>query len=349
MALEVQVEKTYGDFHLKAEFQAEGEPLALLGPSGCGKSLTLKCIAGIERPDRGRIVLDGQVLFDSERHIDLPPQKRQVGYLFQQYALFPHMTVAENIAAGCRRLERGERKKRVAELAAMLHLEGLEGLRPRQLSGGQQQRTALARILASEPRTILLDEPFSALDSHLKWQLEPELKDVLEAFGGVTLWVTHDRGEACRNCPRVCVMEAGRTAPVRDMAALLADPQTVGAARLSGCRNCVKAERGETAGSVRLPEWGVTLRCAAPWRDCVTTLGIREEQVRPAKHGEENAVECTLMRLVEDVSSSTALLRPVDALPGAPLLWMAVDKNTILPVGDTLWVALPPENLMLLE
>ena len=98
MALEVQVEKTYGDFHLKAEFQAEEEPLALLGPPGCGKSLTLKCIAGIERPDRGRIVLDGQVLFDSERRIDLPPQKRQVGYLFQQYALFPHMTVAENIA-----------------------------------------------------------------------------------------------------------------------------------------------------------------------------------------------------------------------------------------------------------
>lgn len=349
MALEVQVEKTYGDFHLKAEFQAEGEPLALLGPSGCGKSLTLKCIAGIERPDRGRIVLDGQVLFDSERHIDLPPQKRQVGYLFQQYALFPHMTVAENIAAGCRRLERGERKKRVAELADMLHLEGVEGLRPRQLSGGQQQRTALARILVSEPRAILLDEPFSALDSHLKWQLEPEFKDVLDAFGGVTLWVTHDRGEAYRNCPKVCVMEAGRTSPVRDMAELMADPRTVGAARLSGCRNCVRAEKGGTAGAVRLPEWGVTLHCAAPWREGVTALGIREEQVCPAKSGEENAVECVLARMVEDVSSATALLRPVDALPGAPLLRMAVDKNTILLVGDTLRVALPPEDLMLLE
>lgn len=349
MALEVQVEKTYGDFHLKAEFQAEGEPLALLGPSGCGKSLTLKCIAGIERPDRGRIVLDGQVLFDSERHIDLPPQKRQVGYLFQQYALFPHMTVAENIAAGCRGLERAQRKKRVAELAAMLHLEGLEGLRPRQLSGGQQQRTALARILAAEPRAILLDEPFSALDSHLKWQLEPELRDVLDAFGGVTLWVTHDRGEAYRNCPKVCVMEAGRTSPVRGMAELMADPRTVGAARLSGCRNCVRAEKGETAGSVRLPEWGVTLHCSAPWREGVTALGIREEQVRPAKPGEENAVECTLVRLVEDVSSAAALLRPVGALPGAPLLRMSVDKNTILLVGDTLRVALPPEDLMLLE
>lgn len=349
MALEVQVEKTYGDFHLKAEFQAEGEPLALLGPSGCGKSLTLKCIAGIERPDRGRIVLDGRVLFDSEKHIDLPPQKRQVGYLFQQYALFPHMTVAENIAAGCRGLERTERKKRVAELISMLHLEGLEGLRPRQLSGGQQQRTALARILASEPRAILLDEPFSALDSHLKWQLEPELKDVLDAFGGVTLWVTHDQGEAYRNCPKVCVMETGRTAPVRGMAELMADPRTVGAARLSGCRNCVRVEKGERAGFVRLPEWGVTLHCAAPWREGVTALGIREEQVRLARPGEKNTVDCNLVRLVEDVSAAAALLRLLTAGPGAPLLRMAVEKKTTLTAGDTLRVTLPPEDLMLLE
>ena len=349
MALEVQVEKTYGDFHLKAEFQAEGEPLALLGPSGCGKSLTLKCIAGIERPDRGRIVLDGQVLFDSERHIDLPPQKRQVGYLFQQYALFPHMTVAENIATGCRRLGRDGRRKRTAELMALLRLEGLGDLRPRQLSGGQQQRTALARILASEPRTILLDEPFSALDSHLKWQLEPELKDVLDAFGGVTLWVTHDRGEAYRNCPKVCVMEAGRTSPVRDMAALLADPRTLGAARLAGCRNCVEAAPGDRAGYVRVPAWGVSLRCAAPWRAGATALGIWEEQVRPAKPGEENAVECVLARMVEDVSSATALLRPVGALPGAPLLRMAVKNGTALAPGEHVTAALPAEDLMILE
>ena len=160
---------------MEAEFQAAGEPLALLGPSGCGKSLTLKCIAGIERPDKGRIVLDGRVLFDSERHIDLPPQKRGVGYLFQQYALFPHMTVAENIAAGAGGWA-GGRKKRVAELGhAAAGGAGKSAAPP--AFGGQQQRTALARILASEPRAILLDEPFSALDSHLKWQLEPGLKE----------------------------------------------------------------------------------------------------------------------------------------------------------------------------
>ena len=129
----------------------------------------------------------------------------------------------------------------------------------------------------------------------------------------------------------------------------MADPRTVGAARLSGCRNCMKAEKGEAADSVRLPEWGVTLHCAAPWRKGVTALGIREEQVRPAKPGEENAVECTLVRLVEDMSSAAVLLRPVGALPGAPLLRMVGDRNTVLSVEDTLWVALPPEDLMLLE
>ena len=349
MALEVRVEKTLGEFRLAAEFRTAGEPLALLGPSGCGKSLTLKCIAGIERPDRGRIVLDGRVLFDSERHIDLPPQKRQVGYLFQQYALFPHMTVAENIAAGCRRLERTARDRRVAELTAMLHLEGLEGLRPRQLSGGQQQRTALARILASEPRAILLDEPFAALDSHLKWQLEPQLQEVLEAFGGVTLWVTHDWGEARRNCHQVCVMEAGRTAPIRDMAALLADPRTLGTARLAGCRNCVEAAPGDRAGYVRVPAWGVSLRCAAPWRAGATALGIWEEKVRPAGPGEKNAIDCILVRVVEDMPSATALLRPLTAGPRAPLLRMAVKNGTALAPGEHVTAALPAEDLMILE
>ena len=159
MPLNVQIKKQYGAFRLNVDFSAQpGEVLALLGASGCGKSATLKCIAGIHRPDWGRIELDGRVLFDSERRIDLPPQKRRVGYLFQQYALFPHMTAEQNIAACLGRLDRKKRRERTAELVALLRLEGAEGLRPAQLSGGQQQRTALARILASQPLAILLDE-----------------------------------------------------------------------------------------------------------------------------------------------------------------------------------------------
>lgn len=155
----------------------------MLGASGCGKSVTLKCIAGIMTPDKGRIELDGQVLFDAEKGINLPPQKRRVGYLFQQYALFPNMTVVQNICCGIR--ARGaERERLVREQMRRFQLEGLEKSYPAQLSSGQQQRVALARILAGEPKAILLDEPFSALDSYLKWSLEAELTQMLAAFSG---------------------------------------------------------------------------------------------------------------------------------------------------------------------
>ena len=156
--------------------------------------MTLKCIAGIEKPDRGTITLDGRVLFDSEKHINLTPQQRRVGYPFQQYALFPNMTAAQNILCGIRTGSRAEKKETLAALLRTFRLEGLEKKLPAQLSGGQQQRVALARILASEPQAILLDEPFSALDSYLKWELELELGELLGAFDGPILWVSHELG-----------------------------------------------------------------------------------------------------------------------------------------------------------
>ena len=152
MGLYVDIRKRLGDFHLEVRFEAENEPLALLGASGCGKSVTLKCIAGILTPDEGRIALDGVTLFDSAANIDLPPQKRQVGYLFQQYALFPNMTVRQNIAAAVR--DRKARTAATEEKLRQFQLEMVSDLRPGQISGGQQQRCALARILAAEPRAI---------------------------------------------------------------------------------------------------------------------------------------------------------------------------------------------------
>ena len=182
MSVFVDLEKRLkGDFHLKVAFEAENEILALLGASGCGKSMTLRCIAGIVRPDRGRIVLNGRTLFDSERHIDLPPQQRGVGYLFQQYALFPHMTVEKNVCAGTREGTRAERKAAVQRILRTLGLEELAQRLPANLSGGQQQRAALARILVGKPEILLLDEPFSALDEHIKWKIELELADTLRA------------------------------------------------------------------------------------------------------------------------------------------------------------------------
>ena len=194
MSLYVDIEKRLGAFRLQSKFEVADETLALLGASGCGKSVTLKCIAGIMTPDRGRIVLNGRVLFDSEKKIDLTPQQRRVGYLFQQYALFPNMTVEQNILCGIRAGSRSEKRTLLSEKIRLFRLEGLEKKHPAQLSGGQQQRVALARILCSEPQAILLDEPFSALDSYLKWNLELELSDLLAGFRGPILWVSHELG-----------------------------------------------------------------------------------------------------------------------------------------------------------
>ena len=264
MSLSVDIEKKLGGFSLRVQLDTDDAITGLLGASGCGKSLTLQCIAGIQRPDRGRIVLDGTVLFDSEHRIDLPPQQRRVGYLFQQYALFPTMTVVQNIRCGAHTLPKAEREAVTREMIALLHLEGLESLRPAQLSGGQAQRVALARMLAARPRLLLLDEPFSALDAHLRDQLQPQLRTLLQQVGRQTVLVTHSRDEAYRLCSRLCILEGGtavRTGPTK---AVFADPQSVAAARLTGCKNLAEARRlGENTVEVPSRKEVTPLRTAA--------------------------------------------------------------------------------------
>ena len=173
MSLEVHIEKKLNGFTLRSDFTAGNTATAILGASGCGKSMTLRCIAGIVKPDKGRIVLDGRVLFDSGQHIDLPPQQRGVGLLFQNYALFPNMTVEQNILCGLKaERDKAARKARCAGMLRALRLEELASRHPAELSGGQQQRTALARILVGKPKILMLDEPFSALDSYLREEVE---------------------------------------------------------------------------------------------------------------------------------------------------------------------------------
>ena len=347
MALSVEIEKQLGDFRLEVQFQAEDETLALLGASGCGKSVTLKCIAGILTPDAGRIALDGVTLYDSAAKINLPPQKRRVGYLFQQYALFPNMTVRQNIAAAVR--DRSRRQADVAEKLRQFQLEAVADQRPAQLSGGQQQRCALARILASEPRAILLDEPFSALDSYLKYQLELELAETLDRFPGPVLWVSHDRGEVFRNCRRVCVLDRGRSQPVQTLEELFRAPGTEAAARLSGCKNYADAVPQTEA--VLLPEWNVTLHCGRAVSPQVRRIGIRAHHVQPAGPGAENAFPCAVARVIDDVFSTIVLLRPEGAAPEAPLLRMEAEKDVWQAVPDKshLIVSVPPEAILLLE
>ncbi len=215
MALYVDIEKKLGSFDLKMKFEMGNEVLALLGASGSGKSMTLKCIAGIERPDKGRIVLDDHVLFDSAQHINLKPQKRHVGYLFQQYALFPNMNVYQNIACGIKgAVKRGgskdvDKDRMIRDIIDMMHLNGLEEKKPRQISGGEQQRVALARILVNSPDALLLDEPFAALDASLRKNLVRETYKLMKDYGKSVIFVTHDQKEAFRLSESVALLDTG--------------------------------------------------------------------------------------------------------------------------------------------
>ena len=205
MSLYVDIKKNLGSFVLETKFEADGGVTGILGASGCGKSMTLRCIAGILKPDAGRIELDGRVFFDSEKKINLKPQQRHVGLLFQNYALFPNMTVWQNLMAALLPYEK-EKSRAASSVRLVIKkfaLDGLEKRKPGQLSGGQQQRVALARIFLSKPQVLLLDEPFSALDDFLKWKLELELSDLLEEFSGSTLFVSHSREEIYRLCDHV--------------------------------------------------------------------------------------------------------------------------------------------------
>ncbi len=345
MALSVDIQKRLGRFHLQIRFEAANERLALLGASGCGKSVTLRCIAGIMTPDEGKIVLDGVSLFDSAAKINLPPQRRHIGYLFQQYALFPNMTVRQNIAAAVR--DRSAREETAARLIRRFQLEQVAGQKPGQLSGGQQQRVALARILASEPRALLLDEPFSALDSFLKYQLELELMETLERFTGTVLWVSHDRGEVFRNCRRVCVMDRGCSSQVQSLRELFHAPVSEAAARLSGCKNFAAAiPQGDC---VFLPEWNLTLDCGRPIPPGVCRVGIRAHFVRPETG--ENAFPCEVIRVLDDVFNTIVILKPERAAPGAPPLRMELDKMAWRALSDRgrITVSVQPRDILLFE
>lgn len=315
MALYVDIEKDFGGFHLRTQFETEKGVLGILGASGCGKSMTLRCIAGLVKPDRGKILLDGETLFDSERRINLPPQKRRMGLLFQNYALFPNMTLRQNLMTGCLSRER-DRKQAASQISLMIskfRLDGLENHRPSQLSGGQQQRAALARILLSRPRLLMLDEPFSALDGYLRWNMELELYSILEEFGETTLFVSHSRDEIYRICDRVCVMDRGGSSPVIPVKTLFEKPETLSASLLSGCKNYSEAEPAGTY-QIYAKDWGVMLESEQPVTAAVTHIGIRSHFIHAITRQEAvlhpNVIHGTITRIVEDVFSIVVMVKP---------------------------------------
>ena len=345
MSLIVDIHRALGSFTLDVRFEAENGVTCLLGASGCGKSFTLKCIAGIEKPDSGHIELDGVVLFDSEKHINLPPQKRQVGYLFQNYALFPNMTVRQNILCGLHREKnREEKERKLKEMLKLMQLEGLENHRPSQLSGGQQQRVALARIMVNEPRMLMLDEPFSALDAHLRDSLKIELRDMLQRFGHEVLMVTHSREEAYNMSRRIAVMDQGRLLTIKDTKELFADPGSIPAAVLTGCKNIAPARKvGDH--EVEVPNWGIRLQTAQAVHDGLTAIGIRAHYFNTQT--KQNRYPVQYVEEMEEPFEVILQFRYEGQAPDSPPVWWRLSKEK-RPGEFPEVLGISPANILLL-
>lgn len=345
MSLIVDIHRDLGGFVLDTAFEAGNGVTCLLGASGCGKSFTLKCIAGIEKPDRGHIELDGTVLFDSEKGINLPPQKRQVGYLFQNYALFPNMTVRQNILCGLNREKNRQKKEhRLGEMLNLMQLEGLENHKPAQLSGGQQQRVALARILVNDPRMLMLDEPFSALDAHLRDSLKIELRDMLHNYGREVLMVTHSRDEAYNMSERIAIMDQGRLLCIKDTKALFADPGNTTAAILTGCKNITPA-RKTGPNEVEVPDWGIRLQTAQPVRENLSAIGIRAHYFNPVAR--QNRWPVSYLEEMEEPFETILQFRYKDQDPKSPPVWWRISKDK-KPQQFPSELGISPANILLL-
>ena len=306
-SLVLDIQKRLDNFYLQVAFNTDNQPLGLLGSSGAGKSMILRCLAGIETPNKGRIILNGRVLFDSEKNINIPIHQRQIGFLFQNYALFPHMNVAQNITFGLPKYLNA--KEEVEKQLIAMQLQGFGDRYPHQLSGGQQQRVALARALASKPEALLLDEPFSALDTHLRSQLEQQVAEILDDYSGVTLFVTHNMEEAYRLCPNLLVLEQGKQAHHGFKYEIFQHPASVNVAQLTGCKNFSRAN-ALSPQQIEAIDWGCSLEVREKIPSKLSHVGIRAHHLIFTKDPQQvNTFPCYLVRTSETPHRMTVFLK----------------------------------------
>ena len=319
------IKKNLSGFALNVNIEAKRGVTALMGASGSGKSITLRCIAGISKPDSGHIELNGRVLFDSEKKINLPPQKRNTGFLFQDYALFPNMTVLQNIMTGIKM--KFNREKQAADFAETFHIHAHLNKYPHQLSGGEKQRCAIARILVGSPDILMLDEPFAALDSHLRWELETELSTLFKNFQNPVLYVSHNRDEVYRLSDNIAVMNCGKNEPISEKKALFKNPASVQAARLTGCKNIAGAIIKGPLISVQ--DWGVEFEMAQ--RDLqYQYVGIRANYIVPASAANKADIAASfpfeIVNEIEDTFTNILMVRKQGTnLP--PIRWEMPKKD----------------------
>lgn len=345
ICLKAEIEKFFPGFSLRAKFEMKDGVFSLFGASGSGKTMILRCIAGIETPDAGRIELNGRTFFDSEKGINLPARKRNVGYLFQNYALFANMTVLGNIMCACKNREKAQ------YWAEKFCLEEQMNLYPRQLSGGQQQRTAIARMLAANPELVMLDEPFSALDQHLKMRLERIIFDMSENLAKPIIFVSHDRDEVYRLSHEIAVIENGSVLAVKTKEELMREPINLSTALLTGCKNFSKAIVSD-AGTVELADWGINVTLPEGMQVMPRYAGLRAHDIGfdedPAKH----AIRCSIVRVVENPFSLSVLCRPVGSENTDENGFIAAETSisqTLPAPGDEIVLYFDPRKLIFLE
>lgn len=281
MSLYIDIIKKLPGFKLQVKLSCGKDIIGVLGASGSGKSMLLNCVAGLIKPDEGKILLNDKTFFDSEKKINLPPKDRKVGFLFQNYALFPNLTISENIAFGLDALSKTEKSKKVTELLERFHLSDMRNRYPSQISGGQQQRVALARAMAVEPEVLLLDEPFSALDDYLRMHMLKEMLTSLKEFNGSTLFVTHNMEEAYRLCDNIAVLNTGSVdtfAPKQD---LFQSPSSLETARITGCKNTSAVVR-RSEHDIEVPVWGIQVKTNMKIEYEKGFIGIRANHIKLA-------------------------------------------------------------------
>ena len=357
--LHLSLKKRLEGFSIDVELALDEELLVLFGPSGAGKTMILKMVSGIVKPDSGRVAAGGETLFDSIRGVDIPMRQRKVGYLFQDYALFPHMTVAGNIAYGIEGRGKDFMKKKVAELVSLMRLTGLEDRYPDELSGGQKQRTALARTLAAEPRVLLLDEPFSALDYQVREKLRADLLNIHRMYPITTVLVTHDLEEAFMLGKRVAVINNGLIEQLGSQEDVFYRPGTKNVARFMGVRNIFS---GIVAGfdgqhvMIDNPDIGVIKAPVLPGRQFApgseVTFCIRPEEIlviRPDKvlgKVQDNILECEIVGTVGRGSTHILYLEAGEGrTPIKAELPNFVLRKLELAVGRSIRVSLKRENI----
>lgn len=354
MSLHVDIRKRLGTFDLAVQLECDNEVVGLLGASGCGKSMTLRCVAGLVTPDEGRIVVDDQVLFDSAAKVNLRPQQRRTAMLFQSYQLFPNMTVEANVEAGMdRALPKARRREEARRYLEMFGLAEFAGRFPARLSGGQQQRVALARMLAARPRILMFDEPFSALDAHLKSALEQSMLDTFDGIDATILYVSHDIDEALRFCDRIAVMDRGEVTQVASGHELVHEPRSLAAMRLSGCKNTSRARR-VSAHEVEALDWGMTFTLPGEVPADVAYLGIRAFYIHAPvpPDARENVFELAVHRVSDSRFERTVMLDTPAGNDAHRIQWkvdtLGLPDGARLPeAGDTLRLQFDARNLYL--